>query len=42
MTGYVERNLLSTGLLGPGMEVIAKPFALDVLAARIEAILQGS
>jgi PAS domain S-box-containing protein len=39
MTGYVESNLLSAGFLGPGMEVIAKPFTLENLAARIEAII---
>jgi PAS domain S-box-containing protein len=42
MTGYVESNLLSAGFLGPGMEVIAKPFTLDALATRIEAIIRGS
>jgi PAS domain S-box-containing protein len=42
MTGYVESNLLSAGFLGPGMEVIAKPFPLETLAARIEAIIHGS
>ncbi len=42
MTGYVESNLLSAGFLGPGMEVIAKPFTLETLATRIEAIIRGS
>jgi PAS domain S-box-containing protein len=42
MTGYVESSLLSAGFLGPGMEVIAKPFTLETLAARIEAIIHGS
>jgi PAS domain S-box-containing protein len=42
MTGYVENNLLSAGFLGPGMEVIAKPFPLETLAAKIEAIIHGS
>jgi PAS domain S-box-containing protein len=41
MTGYVESNLLSAGFLGPGMEVIAKPFPLETLAAKIEAIIHG-
>ncbi len=41
MTGYVESNLLSAGFLGPGMEVIAKPFTLEILAARIEAVIRG-
>jgi len=39
MTGYVESNLLATGFLGPGMEVIAKPFTLEALAAKIEGII---
>lgn len=42
MTGYIESNLLPAGSLGGGMEVIAKPFTLDILAARIEAIINGS
>ncbi len=41
MTGYVESSILSAGFLGPGMEVIAKPFTLEALAARIEAIIHG-
>ena len=41
MTGYVEHKLLMNGFLGPRMEVIAKPFAGDVLAAKVEHMIHG-
>jgi CheY-like chemotaxis protein len=40
MTGYVESSLVASGLAGSGMEVIAKPFTLEALAARMESILR--
>ncbi|MCB8820292.1 hybrid sensor histidine kinase/response regulator [Microvirga rosea] len=39
MTGYVENNLLKSGFLGPGMEVISKPIAFDSLVEKIEAMI---
>ncbi|MBZ6075945.1 hybrid sensor histidine kinase/response regulator [Microvirga puerhi] len=39
MTGYVESNLLRKGFLGPGMEVIAKPLAFNMLIEKIEAMI---
>jgi PAS domain S-box-containing protein len=39
MTGSVEQTLLARGFLGPGMEVITKPFTFEALAAKIEEIL---
>ncbi|WP_207456358.1 hybrid sensor histidine kinase/response regulator [Azospirillum sp. SYSU D00513] len=41
MTGYAENATLAEGFLEPGMELITKPFAMDALAARIRAMLEG-
>jgi PAS domain S-box-containing protein len=35
MTGYAEAAAMSEGFLGPGMGLIAKPFSIEGLAARI-------
>lgn len=40
MTGYVENSLLRDGFLGPDMEVIAKPLALNALTEKIEAMIR--
>ncbi|MBN8875290.1 MAG: response regulator, partial [Rhodospirillales bacterium] len=39
ITGYAENAVIGNGLLEPGMQVIAKPFAMEVLASRIRMIL---
>ncbi|HEX2940478.1 MAG TPA: ATP-binding protein [Rhodopila sp.] len=39
ITGYAEQAVLDTGRLEPGMHIMTKPFALDVLADRIKNIL---
>ncbi len=39
MTGYAENAAVRSEFLAEGMEMIAKPFALDALALRIRAIL---
>lgn len=36
ITGYAENSVLSDGRLEPGMAVLTKPFAVDVVAARIK------
>ncbi len=41
ITGYAEHSVLGYGGLEPGMHVLTKPFAMDVLATRIETILGG-
>jgi PAS domain S-box-containing protein len=41
MTGYVENKILLNGFLGPHMEVIAKPFAGDALATKVERMIHG-
>ena len=35
ITGYVENAAVGNGQLDPGMEVLTKPFSLDMLTARI-------
>ena len=39
ITGYAENAVLGQGQLEPGMHVMTKPFALDVLSGRIRALL---
>jgi CheY-like chemotaxis protein len=39
ITGYAPSAVLGTGRLEPGMQVITKPFTLDALAARINALI---
>ena len=39
ITGYAEAAVIGNNSLGPGMEVMTKPFSLDVLARRIKAMM---
>ena len=39
ITGYAENAVVGNGPLEPGMALIAKPFAIDALAARVRAML---
>ena len=41
MTGYAENATIANGFLEPGMEMITKPFAIDALATRVRAIIEG-
>ncbi len=41
MTGYAESAALGSGFLDHGMALIVKPFALDVLAARVQRMLEA-
>ena len=41
VTGYAEGATVRGGFLDPGMEMISKPFALDALATRIRALIEG-
>jgi PAS domain S-box-containing protein len=41
ITGYVENAVLGTGDLGPATHVLTKPFAMDMLAGRVQAIIRG-
>ncbi len=42
ITGYAENAVLSHGHLEPGMQVLTKPFAMDVLGNRIRTLIEGS
>ena len=39
ITGYAENAVLSHGHLEPGMHVLTKPFAMEVLASRIKDLI---
>ena len=39
ITGHAENTLLGNGVLDPDMQVLAKPFALDALAAKVRAMM---
>ena len=41
MTGYAENAALAAGFLEPGMAMVTKPFAMEVLTARIREIIEG-
>ena len=41
VTGYAEQAVVRNGFLGEGMQMIAKPFVIEVLANRIRAMLQN-
>ncbi|WP_375421133.1 ATP-binding protein [uncultured Sphingomonas sp.] len=39
ITGYAENAVIGNGQLAPNMALVTKPFAMDVIAARITAML---
>jgi PAS domain S-box-containing protein len=39
ITGYAENAAIGNEQLGPGMEVLTKPFAVDVLAAKVRQLM---
>jgi PAS domain S-box-containing protein len=41
ITGYAENAFLGNESLSPGMAVLAKPFAMDHMAARIRSMIEG-
>jgi DNA-binding response OmpR family regulator len=38
-TGYAENAVVGNGRLGPGMQVMTKPFGIDALANRIRDMI---
>ena len=40
ITGYAESAAVSMGFLDPGVAMITKPFALDMLMARIRTMIE--
>jgi PAS domain S-box-containing protein len=41
MTGYAENAALASGFLEPGMQMVTKPFAMEVLASRIREMIKS-
>jgi hypothetical protein len=41
ITGYAENAVIGNGQLEPGMHLLTKPFAMDVLARRIREVIAG-
>ena len=39
ITGYAENAAIDGSRLGPGMQVLTKPFAMDTLAARVQELM---
>jgi CheY-like chemotaxis protein len=39
VTGYAENAVLNHGHLGQGMQVLTKPFPMDVLAQRVKTMI---
>jgi CheY-like chemotaxis protein len=42
ITGYAQNAVLSHGHLDPGMHVMTKPFAIEVLANRIRDLIAAT
>nr|WP_232925836.1 PAS domain-containing protein [Pseudomonas syringae] len=41
ITGYAENAAIGDEQLGPGMKVLTKPFAIDVLASRVQELMNA-
>jgi PAS domain S-box-containing protein len=41
ITGFAETAVFGQGSMEPGMQVMTKPFAMDVLAAKVRAVIGG-
>ncbi|MCQ4297263.1 PAS domain S-box protein [Pseudomonas stutzeri] len=42
ITGYVPDEEMRNDFLGPGMDILAKPFSIDILAARIRKLIDST
>jgi DNA-binding response OmpR family regulator len=42
ITGYAESAAIGDGRLGPGMQVLTKPFGMRALASRIRSMIAES
>jgi DNA-binding response OmpR family regulator len=40
MTGYAANATIANGFLEPGMQMITKPFAIELLATRIRNMIE--
>ena len=41
VTGYAENSVVGNGHLDPGMQVMAKPFAIEMLGDKVREIIDG-
>jgi CheY-like chemotaxis protein len=41
MTGYAEQAAVRSKFVGVGMDMIAKPFAMEALTARVREMIEG-
>ena len=41
ITGYVPQSEMHSDFLGPGMDILTKPFSIDALAARIRQLIDS-
>ena len=41
ITGYAENAAIGNGHLEPGMQVMTKPFVMEVFAARVQSLIEG-
>jgi CheY-like chemotaxis protein len=41
VTGYAETGVLGSEQLAAGMQVLTKPFSIDMLASKIKGMLEG-
>ncbi|MDB5995428.1 MAG: sensor hybrid histidine kinase [Pseudomonas sp.] len=41
ITGYAENAVVGNGQLGPGMQVLTKPFAVDTLVTRVRELMSA-
>lgn len=39
ITGYAENSVIGNDQLGPGMQVLTKPFAVDTLVSRVRGLM---
>jgi hypothetical protein len=42
LTGFAENAVIGNGILGPGMQVMSKPFPLETFALRIRELLESA
>ncbi len=41
ITGYAENAVVANGQLDPGMQIVTKPFAVELLGNKIREIIDG-
>ena len=41
MTGYAEKAAIKSEFLSSGMDIVAKPFAVDAFGAKVREMIEG-